>query len=206
MSQAQSLQKYYRLHSQVYDATRWSFLFGRSRVIQLLQNLTTPTRVLEVGCGTGSNMLALCEAFPNAHITGVDLSSEMLSIARRKLRNYADRVTLIQGVYDAPVRGTEAGFDLVLCSYSLSMFNPGWAQAVSGAKDDLAPGGLFALVDFHDSPFAPFKGWMKHNHVRMDAHLQPVLSEIFRPIYARTHAAYGGLWRYLTFIGKMGPN
>jgi ubiquinone/menaquinone biosynthesis C-methylase UbiE len=53
----ESLRGYYRLHSKIYDATRWSFLFGRHRLIELVASHKTPTRILEVGCGTGTNLV-----------------------------------------------------------------------------------------------------------------------------------------------------
>ena len=70
--------------------------------------------------------------------------------------------------------------DLVLCSYSLSMFNPGWEQAIERAIQDLKPGGHFAFVDFHDTRFRFFRWWMKVNHVRMEAHILPFLGKTLR--------------------------
>src|SRR5689334_13110620 len=44
-----------------------------------------PARVLELGTGTGTGALALAERFPDADITAVDLSAEMIDEASRKL-------------------------------------------------------------------------------------------------------------------------
>ena len=76
---ASPLPGYYRFHARIYDATRWSFLFGRDRLINLAaetvarDGLERPARVAEIGCGTGRNLLALSRALPGASITGVDL-------------------------------------------------------------------------------------------------------------------------------------
>ncbi|MEM9538283.1 MAG: methyltransferase domain-containing protein [Cyanobacteria bacterium P01_E01_bin.42] len=40
-----------------------------------------PTRILDLGCGTGSMALRLKRAFPEAQVTGLDLSPYMLAIA-----------------------------------------------------------------------------------------------------------------------------
>ena len=48
-----ALQGYYALHSKIYDATRWSFLFGRERILQHVAAIDHPKRILEVGCGWG---------------------------------------------------------------------------------------------------------------------------------------------------------
>lgn len=196
-----SLQSYYRLHAGIYDATRWSFLFGRRHAMELVIG-THPERVLEIGCGTGANIETLCRLFPSAEVTGVDLSSTMLDQARTKLKDRLGRVSLMQRAYDQPVDESGHGFDLVVCSYSLSMFNPGWEQAIQCAYADLAPGGRIVVVDFHASPVTWFRRWMQVNHVRMEAHLRPALLQRFKPEVDRTHRAYGGLWRYLTFVGQ----
>jgi S-adenosylmethionine-diacylgycerolhomoserine-N-methlytransferase len=190
-----SLQGYYALHARIYDATRWSFLFGRERLLRRVARISQPRRILEVGCGTGRNLRSLRRIFPNADITGVDLSGDMLRIARRK----TDGVKLIQQAYDAPLVGN---FDLVLFSYALTMFNPGWENALRAAKADLAPGGLLAIVDFSHTGSDLFRRWMGINHVRMEGHLWPESRAVFDPVVEEKHAAYGGIWHYGMFIGR----
>ncbi len=197
----QLLQRYYRLHARIYDATRWSFLFGRDHLLRLVAQMHKPRRILEIGCGTGHNLAAMCRLFPEAEIAGIDLSSAMLDKARRKLRPNAGRVRLINAAYAHPIHGMAPRFDLIVCSYALSMFNPGWETAIAAARQDLADHGFFALVDFHNSRVPAFRQWMGRNHVRMDGHLEPLLRNSFRPVIARTTGAYGGVWRFLTFIG-----
>jgi S-adenosylmethionine-diacylgycerolhomoserine-N-methlytransferase len=189
-----SIQSYYAMHARIYDATRWTFLFGRERILRRLAKISEPERILEVGCGTGRNLRRLRRIFPDAEITGVDLSGDMLKVARRK----TDGVKLIQQAYDAPLLGN---FDLILFSYALSMFNPGWEHAIRAAKADLAPGGLLAIVDFSHSDSGIFRRWMGMNHVRMEGHLWPESRMWFEPMIDERHAAYGGIWHYGMFIG-----
>src|SRR5262245_13261722 len=141
------IERYYRLHSRIYDATRWSFLFGRSRLLHALAD-EAPRRILEVGCGTGRNLVALGQRFPHASLAGVDLSPAMLSIASRKLEQRGLAAEWHQRAYHAPL-SPEEPFDLVVFSYALSMFNPGFESAIEAAHADLAPGGKIAVVDFH---------------------------------------------------------
>ena len=115
-----------------------------------------------MGCGTGKNLLHLGRIFPEARLWGLDLSPHMLAQARKKLRGLGHRVTLVQAAYDRPVAPGQ--FDLVVFSYALSMFNPGWEAALRTASQDLSPGGAIAVVDFHDSPSKRFKRWMGFNH------------------------------------------
>jgi len=196
------IEGYYRLHAGIYDATRWSFLFGRGAILaHAAAALPAPARILEVGCGTGRNLAALARMFPRAQLTGVDLSGEMLAIARRKTAAYGSRVTLLRRAYDAPVDAAR-GHQLVLCSYALTMFNPGFAAAIAAAHRDLVPGGHIAVVDFHATRLRWFARWMRVNHVRMDGQLRPLLRGQFAPVTDRVCPAYGGAWDYLLFVGR----
>lgn len=191
-----SLQGYYALHARIYDATRWTFLFGRERILRRSAQIADPRRILEVGCGTGRNLKSLRRIFPDAEITGVDLSADMLKIARRK----TDGVKLIQQAYEAPLAGD---FDLILFSYALTMFNPGWENALRTAKADLGPGGLLAIVDFSHTGSSAFRRWMGVNHVRMEGHLWPESRAGFEPVVDEIRAAYAGVWHYGMFIGRV---
>jgi SAM-dependent methyltransferase len=132
------IENYYRLHAQIYDATRWSFLFGRDAILELASSLhDAPARILEVGCGTGRNLVALARRYPKAQITGIDLSEAMLAIVRKKAAPFGSRVNLERRAYDS-ASDPPGKYDLVLCSYALSMFNPGLDAAVDAARRDLA--------------------------------------------------------------------
>ena len=76
-----AIERYYRMHARIYDLTRWTFLRGREALIKQVAASLTPNRILEVGCGTGTNLLNLGKAFPQAHLWGLDLSTDMLAVA-----------------------------------------------------------------------------------------------------------------------------
>jgi S-adenosylmethionine-diacylgycerolhomoserine-N-methlytransferase len=196
------IERYYRMHAGIYDLTRWSFLLGREALLRQVAASFTPARILEVGCGTGKNLVQLGRQFPRARLWGLDLSGDMLAVARKKLQSMAPRLTLIQAAYDRPAK-EEPFFDLVVFSYALSMFNPGWEQALTAASRDLAHGGAIAAVDFHDSVFPLFKRWMGLNHVRLDGHLLPGLKSRFPLHEATVRPAYGGVWSYFRFLGRI---
>jgi S-adenosylmethionine-diacylgycerolhomoserine-N-methlytransferase len=201
--QTKTMERYYRLQSKIYDATRWSFLFGRQRIIREIPlDAGAPAHMLEVGCGTGYNLRRLARRFPRAHLSGMDVSPDMLRLARRDTRAFGRRVVLIQAPYTLGEDRFAGGLDAILFSYSLTMINPQWSELLEQAERDLRPGGFIAVVDFHDSRFPWFKRHMGVNHVRMDGHLLPALRERFEPLLAEVRAAYGGLWLYLLFVGR----
>jgi S-adenosylmethionine-diacylgycerolhomoserine-N-methlytransferase len=199
-TEATHLARYYRLHSKIYDATRWSFLHGRQALVERLAEQGQPTRILEVGCGTGTNLLHLARTFPEAELHGLDLSDDMLGRARRKLAPFGTRIHFYHQDYNDPIPA-DRPFEAILFSYSLSMFNPGWQSALDAARDDLTSCGLIAVVDFHDTRFETFSRWMKMNHVRMDGHLREGLRDRFESRIEAIERAWMGTWRYFIFIG-----
>jgi S-adenosylmethionine-diacylgycerolhomoserine-N-methlytransferase len=200
----QPLLAYYKWHARIYDATRWSFLFGRDHLVRLAaQRLPAASpEILEVGCGTGRNLKALAKAFPGAGITGIDLCQSMLRRAAKATAGHGSRLRLVCAPYGLDSLPF-ASVDLIVFSYALSMFNPGFEAALDAARSHLRSGGLLAVADFHATPVGWFRTWMGVNHVRMDAHLPPALADRFRLVHTEIHSAYAGLWRYFCWMGRV---
>jgi S-adenosylmethionine-diacylgycerolhomoserine-N-methlytransferase len=199
-----SLVNYYRRHARFYDATRWSFLFGRTEIIRKVAQFSKPKRILEIGCGTGKNLLTLHKTFPQATIEGLDLSAAMLNIARKKTASAGEYIRLSHQIYDAALcqSANRNTFDLLLFSYCLSMINPGFEDVLQCAVADLSSKGLIAVVDFDDSQFTWFQRWMEINQVRMNHQLIPVLTETFTTLICNVKPAYLGLWTFFYFLGQ----
>jgi len=201
--QPETMRGYYRLHAAIYDATRWSFLFGRTGILKKLPIATNaPQSLLEVGCGTGHNLRFLAKHYPNLHLTGVDVSPDMLSQAGKSLVKYSSRAQLLEQAYGPDAPPLSQTPDIVLFSYALTMFNPGWEAAIERAWQDLPVGGSIAVVDFHDTPSGAFRWWMGRNHVRMEGHLLPFLQSKFRTELLEICPAWLGLWRYVLYVGR----
>jgi S-adenosylmethionine-diacylgycerolhomoserine-N-methlytransferase len=202
-AQNDAMQRYYQLQSKIYDATRWSFLFGRKQIIRDIPlDRQGAWNILEVGCGTGYNLERLARQFPQARLTGMDVSSDMVELSRKKMQPFGKRAEVLAQPY---LKGDESrlqSLDLVLFSYSLTMINPQWSELILQAKEDLKPGGLIAVTDFYDSRRPWFKKHMGANHVRMDSHLHPLLRHEFKPIQDEIKSAYFGVWEYFIFIGQ----
>ena len=194
------LERYYRFQSAIYDATRWLFLFGRTRLIdELATILPSPSHIVEIGCGTGHNLARMAHRFPAARLTGVDLSPQMLRLARKKVAHFGDRMALVNEVQTGTFVSPH---DVVLFSYSLSMMNPGWDKVITSALESLQAGGTIAVVDFHDSPVPSFQRHMGRNHVQMNGHLLPYLESRALPLCYNVQKAYCGAWRFFVFLGR----
>jgi len=197
------MQQYYKLQSKIYDSTRWSFLFGRKRIIKEIPlPWDTTGTILEVGCGTGYNLKRLAKQFPKAKIIGLDVSNHMTDLAKKNTARMKNHVQVIHAPYSTDHNLFEGPIEAVLFSYSLTMINPQWKDLILQAKKDLRTGGIIAVTDFHDSSNKWFKSHMSNHHVRMDSHLLPVLETEFTPILQKVARAYAGVWHFLLFTGK----
>lgn len=141
----------YRYQRHIYDATRKFYLLGRDT---LLANLLPPAggRVLEVGCGTGRNLICAARRYPHASFYGFDISEEMLDTARQSIERagLSHRITVAQAdaaAFSPTELFAVANFDRVFVSYAVSMIPP-WRQALAAAFAATAPGGELHVVDF----------------------------------------------------------
>lgn len=86
-------------------------------VIRLAKKFRLPrSKVLEIACGTGTLSLRLKQM--GCDVTGVDLSEDMLKLARKKLREEDVDVPLYQAsMDDLTSLDLDPAFDLVTCLY-----------------------------------------------------------------------------------------
>lgn len=143
----------YRHQRYIYDLTRKYYLFGRDRMIRELA-LKPGERVVEVGCGTARNLIAIARRYPGTQLFGLDASQEMLKTAAEAVRRagFESRIKLAYGYAEAltpAMFGEKENFNRALFSYSLSMI-PQWEQALKAAAKVLSPDGLIHIVDFGD--------------------------------------------------------
>ena len=166
------MDRVYRHQRHVYDLTRKHYLLGRDHLIDRLEP-PAGSHVLELGCGTGRNLIAAAKRYPRARFFGLDISGEMLTTARKSIAaaGLDGRIHLAQA--DAtrvdPVTGRQR-FERVFFSYSLSMM-PAWRQALAHGASLLAPGGRLSLVDFGQQDGLPRRfrtllfAWLRTFHV-----------------------------------------
>lgn len=112
------------------------------------------THVLEVGCGTGTNLWLYQQA--GAKVSGIDLSPAMLDQARAKLGKQTD----LRLADASQMPFDEAGFDVVMAMLTLhemheSIRTPVLKEMVRVLKKD----GRLLLIDFHPGPLQFPKGW-----------------------------------------------
>jgi S-adenosylmethionine-diacylgycerolhomoserine-N-methlytransferase len=162
VSAAEKMDAIYRRQRFIYDATRRYYLFGRDRMIAGLE----PPKggaVLEIGCGTGRNLIRAAHRYPEASFYGLDVSEEMLRSARASVARsgFGSRIVLAKGdatAFDPAKLFGPSSFDRVFVSYALSMI-PEWRDVVRGAAASLSPDGKLVILDFGD--FEGYPGLMR---------------------------------------------
>lgn len=203
IEQITKMKAYYSFHAAFYDYTRWTFLFGRKKLIRQLPFQNDDTfSVLEIGSGTGQNIQLLSGMYPNASFIGMDVSPDMVDKSRKKLNKADRKISWVNCPYSPEETRYEGKVDVILFSYMLTMVNPQWKSLVMKAKNDLKTGGFIAVVDFHQTKHKWFERHMSHNHVRMKGEILPLLQAEFNTLWHQTQLAYGGMWEYFSFIGE----
>ncbi|NSX57034.1 class I SAM-dependent methyltransferase [Parasulfitobacter algicola] len=190
----------YRRQRFFYDATRKYYLLGRDYALRQIK-AKEGAHILEIACGTGRNLDQIDMRYPNRHLYGLDISSEMLLSARRKL---GDRAKLAQAdacAFDPANLFDQAKYDHIVMSYCVSMI-PQWQSAIKEAVSHLAPGGALHIVDFGDQSRMPrwfdrgLRKWLARFHVEPRYDLKANFSEI-----EGHHISHVSLMRsYVTYV------
>jgi demethylmenaquinone methyltransferase/2-methoxy-6-polyprenyl-1,4-benzoquinol methylase len=112
------------------------------------ENVTGGSRVLDIGCGTGTAAILAAQA--GARVTAFDISEPMLKVAREKVAaaEIGERITLCEMGVAGVDRFAEASFDLVMSTLAFSELSPDEQDyALHHAARVLVPGGLLAVAD-----------------------------------------------------------
>lgn len=75
-------------------------------------------KILDVCCGTGILTEKVARKFPNASFTGIDFSSNMLAIAKERMKKY-NFDTLLCDICDSEKMKNLKDFDLVISSFGI---------------------------------------------------------------------------------------
>lgn len=186
-SAAGLMDRIYRHQRHVYDASRKFYLLGRD---ELIARLKPPpgAAILEIGCGTGRNLIGIARRHPDCACFGLDISSAMLETARGAVRRagLGGRIRLAQADatgFDPQALFGRPGFDRIVISYALSMIPP-WKAVTAQAIARLSPGGSLHIVDFGDQAGLPpaFKAvlrrWLALFHVTPREDLPAVVRQL----------------------------
>ena len=152
------MNRMYRRQRHIYDGTRRYYLLGRDRMISGLRP-APGANVLEIGCGTGRNLVLAAGLYPETRFFGIDVSTEMLTSAITAIsrRGMSGRIRVAHGdgtAFDPQLLFGVPSFDHVMISYSLSMISD-WRSVLHAAARRLTQGGRLHVVDFGNQEQLP---------------------------------------------------
>jgi 2-polyprenyl-3-methyl-5-hydroxy-6-metoxy-1,4-benzoquinol methylase len=123
-------------------------------------------RVLEVGCGIGTDSINFARA--GAELTAVELSSESLRIAaqRAEVMGVADRIRFLEAnAEELTATLTDEPYDLVY-SFGVIHHTPHPERALAEMRALVAPGGTLKLMVYHRRSWKVFWIVAAHGHGR----------------------------------------
>jgi S-adenosylmethionine-diacylgycerolhomoserine-N-methlytransferase len=178
------MDRMYRPQTLVYDLTRKYYLLGRDRLIAEM-GARPGQSVLEVGCGTGRNLVAIGRRYPGVRLHGLDAAAPMLEAARRSSGAPASRPASPAASPRNSTRGDGAragsttSSSPTCCPWSTTPRpRSGRRSARSG------PGGTLHVVDFGDMAGLPapapalMRAWLARFGVRHRPEVEATLREL----------------------------
>lgn len=138
--------------------------FVRRRHANIAALQPTPgARLLDIGCGTGLMLAELSGAVgPDGHVTGIDLSEDMLERARATCEGLPNVTTRIAAADALPF--DDATFDGIV-SVQVFEYLGDLSPALAECRRVLKPGGRLVIGDMHFDTLA----WHSDSPARMQA-------------------------------------
>jgi S-adenosylmethionine-diacylgycerolhomoserine-N-methlytransferase len=206
---AQRMDRIYRNQRHIYDLTRKYFLLGRDRLIERL-DVGPGGTVLEIGCGTGRNLIVAARHYPRSRFFGIDISSAMLASATKAIGRAQLSSRVVVALADATrfdpleIFGEDM-FARVFLSYSLSMI-PAWQAVLDSAMRLLGASGELHVIDFGCQENLPswfgkgLRSWLSLFEVAPRDGLERTLMSLAAEVGARVtvERPYGGYAQYAT--------
>jgi SAM-dependent methyltransferase len=140
--------------------------------------LPVKAEILIAGCGTGREVALLARRFPDAHVTGIDISAVSLAYAAERCAGLNVDFRLLD-LHEVARLG--APFDVIVCSgvlHHLPDPEAGWAELVKVVK----PGGAMQVMVY--SRVARLAVEAAKSHIA-DLGAQPVDDDLLRAVRAR---------------------
>ena len=120
----------------------------RNRVVRIVRR-HTPQRILDVATGTGDLAILLARKIKGASVVGVDLSEEMLNVARRKVHSEGldSRILLEKGDAEGLTTIASDSVDVATVAFGVRNFEDleGGLREMHRA---LKPGGKIVVLEF----------------------------------------------------------
>lgn len=195
------VQQQYDQLAKIYDQ-RWKTYIGNTlNFVKQWASIPVEANVLDIACGTGEFERLLVQDNPNQQILGIDISTEMLAIAQRKLDQYAS-VRFEPGSATA-IPAADEQFDVVICANSFHYFDQP-INALVEMKRVLKPTGKVVILDwckdyllcrFYDAVLKITDPGYRQCYTQSEFH--SFFSDAHLTIQAATKIRFGLAWEFM---------
>ncbi|RZI40864.1 methyltransferase domain-containing protein [Herbaspirillum sp. HC18] len=133
----------YRFYAPLYDRLFGTVLEPGRKALTAAANAMRPASILEVGVGTGLTL----ERYPaSAAVIGIDISEEMLEIARERAESLSDRSIHLTAMNAEAMEFPNGCFDCVAIPYVLSV-TPNPERLVAEIRRVCRKGGIILILN-----------------------------------------------------------
>lgn len=177
----------------------------RRKAIRMLKK-DNPQTILDVATGTGDMAILACKLLRPEKVTGIDLSSEMLDLGRKKVEKegFTSKIELLKGDGET-INFPANSFDAIMAAFGVRNFE----NLENGLKEmlrALKPGGRLVILEFSKPRHSGFRslynlylgivapevaGWFRQN------------KQAYRYLGESTKA-FPDRWRFLEILDKTG--
>lgn len=138
------MQDFFNEKADGYDEVHLPFMDSKKMICDSLDN--SVERILDLGAGTGLELVPIFEKYPNVHVTAIDITEKMLNLLKE--RDFGDKVDIICGDFFKVDFGDN--YDAVISSAALHHFvGNDKLNLYKKVYDSLKKGGLFLNCDCH---------------------------------------------------------
>jgi ubiquinone/menaquinone biosynthesis C-methylase UbiE len=151
-----------------WDKMQERYIPARKERFEIIVQLIADSRrkvskVLDIGCGTGSLMLPILEAFPNTKVWGIDFDTTLLALAKKRLSTFGNRVKLVKADLrkNSWTKLVGGQYDAIVSATALHWFSPTQlSRLYKQFARILKPSGIFLNADHAGSPCKQIQnGW-----------------------------------------------
>jgi len=132
------------------------FIISAKKIVEFIPHDKNETfKILDISTGTGNIAIEIAKNYKNATIHAVDISEQMLNIAKDKANflNIKNVTFYKQDVEKLELPDNE--FDVVTCGYGL-FFYPNMNETYKNICNIIKPNGKFIFSSFTDEAFNPY--------------------------------------------------
>jgi len=128
----------------------------RKKAIRTIKNIN-PSRLLDIATGTADVAIEAFKYINPEHITGIDISQEMLDVGQKKIekKGLKDKITLKKDDSE-DLSFNDNTFDVATASFGVRNFGD-LDKGLMEINRVLKPGGQFVVLEFTKPTVFPFK-------------------------------------------------